>query len=60
MHTMHRAFASFEEGFNGSLGVAKAADLVAPTGDLGRTPVERLRDVGEVMTVVGGEVVDEA
>jgi hypothetical protein len=27
--------------------------------DLSRTPVERLRDVGVVMTVVGGEVVDE-
>jgi len=60
MHTMNRAFASIEEGFNGSLGVAKAADLVALADDLSRTPVERLRDVGEVMTVVGGEVVDEA
>jgi predicted amidohydrolase YtcJ len=57
MHTIHGAFASFEEGFKGSLEVGKAADLVVLADDLSRVPVERLRDVGVVMTVVGGEVV---
>jgi predicted amidohydrolase YtcJ len=59
MHTISGAFASFEEGFKGSLEVGKAADLVLLAEDLSRVPVERLRDVGVVMTVVGGEVVYE-
>jgi predicted amidohydrolase YtcJ len=59
MHTIHGAFASFEEGFKGSLEVGKAADLVLLADDLSRVPVERLRDVGVVMTILGGEVVHE-
>ena len=59
MHTFHGAFASFEEGFKGSLDVGKAADLVVLTDDLRRVLVEHIRDVGVVMTVVGGEVVYE-
>jgi predicted amidohydrolase YtcJ len=60
LHTIHGAFASFEEGFKGSLEVGKAADLVILADDLSRVPVERIRDIGVVMTVVGGEVVYEA
>jgi len=60
MHTIKGAFASFEEGFKGSIEVGKAADLVVLAEDLSRVPVERLRDVGVAMTVVGGEVVYEA
>jgi predicted amidohydrolase YtcJ len=60
MHTIHGAYASFEEGFKGSLEVGKAADLVVLAEDLSRVPVERLREVGVAMTVVGGEVVYEA
>ena len=41
MHTINGAFGSFEEGFNGSLEVGKAADLVVLAEDLGRVPVER-------------------
>jgi predicted amidohydrolase YtcJ len=60
MYTIHGAFASFEEGFKGSLEVGKAADLVVLAEDLSRVPVQGLRDVGVVMTVVDGEVVYEA
>jgi predicted amidohydrolase YtcJ len=60
MHTIHGALASFEDGFKGSLEVGKAADLVVLAEDLSRVPVERLREVGVAMTVVGGEVVYEA
>ena len=60
MHTIHGAFASFEEGMKGSLEVGKAADVAVLAEDLRRMPVERLRDVGVAMTVVGGEVVYEA
>jgi predicted amidohydrolase YtcJ len=60
MHTIHGAFASFEEGFKGSLDVGKAADLVVLAEGISRVPVERLREVGVVMTVVNGAVVYEA
>jgi predicted amidohydrolase YtcJ len=57
MHTINGAFASFQEGFKGSLEVSKAADLVVLAEDLSRVPVEQLRHVGVAMTVAGGEVV---
>ena len=60
MHTIHGAFASFEEGFKGSLEVGKAADLIVLAEALSRVPVERLRDGGVAMTVVGGEVAYES
>lgn len=60
MHTINGAFGSFEKGSKGSLETGKAADLVVFAEDLSRVPVERLRDVGVVMTVVGGEIVFEA
>jgi predicted amidohydrolase YtcJ len=59
MHTINGAFASFEEGFKGSLEVGKAADLVVFAEDLRRVPIEQLRHVGVVMTLVGGEIVYE-
>jgi predicted amidohydrolase YtcJ len=60
MHTINGAFASFDEGFKGSLEVGKVADIVVLADDLSRVPVEQLRHMGVVMTVVGGEVVYEA
>ena len=39
--------------------MGKAADLVLLAEDLSRVPVGRLRDLGVVMTVIGGEVVYE-
>ena len=57
MHTIHGALASCEEGFKGGLEVGEAADVVVLAEDLSRVPVERLHDVGVVMTRVGGEVV---
>jgi predicted amidohydrolase YtcJ len=60
MHTINGAFASFEEGFKGSIEAGKAADIVVLAEDLSLIPVERIRDVGVAMTVVGGEVVYEA
>jgi predicted amidohydrolase YtcJ len=50
MHTINGAFASFEEGFKGSLYVGKAADLVVIADELSRLLIERLRDVGVAIT----------
>jgi predicted amidohydrolase YtcJ len=60
MNTINGAFASFEEGFKGSLQPGKVADLIVLAEDLSQVPVERLHDVGIVMTIVGGEGVYEA
>jgi predicted amidohydrolase YtcJ len=60
MHTIHGAFASFEDGFKGSLEVGKAADLVVLAEDLSRVSVEHIREVGVAMTLVSGEIVYEA
>jgi predicted amidohydrolase YtcJ len=60
MPTIHGAYGSFKEGFKGNLEVGKMADLVVLAADLSRVPIERLRDLGLAMTVVGGEVVTRA
>jgi predicted amidohydrolase YtcJ len=49
-----------KKGLREASNLGKAADLVVLAEDLSRVPVERLRDVGIVMTVVGGEVVYKA
>ena len=60
MYTVNAAYAAFEEDRNGSIEPGKLADLVVLAEDLTRVPVERIRDVGVHMTVVGGEVAHEA
>ncbi len=60
MHTINGAYAEFAEGWKGSLGVGKVADLVVLGEDVARVAVRELRQVPAVMTVVGGGVVREA
>jgi predicted amidohydrolase YtcJ len=50
MHTIHGAFASFEESYKGSLEVGKAADRLVLADDLYRMPVGDIRDVGRART----------
>ncbi len=59
MHTLHGAYASFEEGVKGSIEVGKLADLCVLSEDIARVPVARLRELPIAMTVLGGEVVFE-
>lgn len=60
MHTIHGAFASFEESLKGSLEPGKIADLVVLGDDIARVPVKDLRHLPVAMTVVEGQVVHEA
>jgi predicted amidohydrolase YtcJ len=60
MHTIHGAFASFEERIKGSLEPGKLADLVLLADDIARVPVKDLRHLPVAMTVVEGRVVHEA
>lgn len=59
LHTINGAYASFEEDLKGSLEPGKLADLVLLADDLSRVPAAEIRDVGVLMTVVGGAVVHE-
>ena len=59
MHTRHGAYASFEEGWKGSIEIGKVADLCVLTDDIARMPVTRLRDLPIDMTVLGGTVLFE-
>src|SRR3712207_989717 len=59
MHTINGAYASFEEDIKGSIEPGKLADLVLLAEDLTRVPAERIREIGVLMTLVGGEVVYE-
>ena len=60
MHTIHGAFASFEERIKGSLEPGKLADLVVLGEDLTRVPARQIRQIPVAMTVSGGRVVYEA
>jgi predicted amidohydrolase YtcJ len=60
MHTINGAHASFDEAIKGSLEPGKLADLVLLEDDLARVPAAKIRQVGVLMTVVGGRIVHEA
>ena len=60
MHTIHGAYASFEERLKGSLEPGKLADCVVLGDDIARVPVKDLRHLPVAMTIVGGEIVHEA
>jgi predicted amidohydrolase YtcJ len=58
-YTFGGAYASFEEGFKGTLVRGRAADLVLLDRDLTRIAPEEIRAVRVVLTVVGGQIVHE-
>lgn len=54
-YTMGSAYAEFTEKIKGSITPGKLADLAALTEDLTRAPVERLKDIRVLWTMVGGK-----
>jgi predicted amidohydrolase YtcJ len=56
MQTLSAAAAAFEEDFKGSITPGKAADLVMLSADPFTVPVEELRDIGVIMTMIGGRI----
>lgn len=56
-HTMGAAYAGFEEDIKGSIEVGKMADLTVWSGDLYTVPLDQVKDLRAIMTIVGGNVV---
>ena len=56
-YTINAAYASFEEDLKGSLEPGKLGDLVVVSNNLFDVPVEKLKDVRPLLTVVGGKIV---
>jgi len=59
MVTIDAAYLGFDESRKGSIEVGKLGDLAVLTDDLLTCPVERMKDIRAVLTVVGGRVVHE-
>lgn len=60
VNTLNGAYNSHEEGIKGSITAGKLADYVVLAEDLYSIPVDRIKDVKIVRTVVGGQTVYEA
>jgi len=59
-HTRKNAYFVFQENNLGSIQAGKLADLVVLDRDYLTVPVDQIKDIKPVMTVVGGRVVYEA
>lgn len=60
MWTSHGAYLSFEENEKGSIEPGKLADLVAITRDFLSCPVDEIKDIEAVLTVIDGKEVFRA
>lgn len=56
-HTRSNAYLFFQENNLGSLEIGKQADLVVLDRDYMSVPVDEIKDIAPVMTMVGGQVV---
>ena len=59
LYTTYSAYAGFEEACKGSIESGKLADLIVLSDDPFEIPVDALKDVQVVTTIVGGRVVYE-
>jgi predicted amidohydrolase YtcJ len=57
MWTLNGAWLTFEEKDKGSIEPGKLADLVVISKDFQRCPVDEIKDIDALLTVVGGRVV---
>ncbi len=59
MFTINNAYASFEEDIKGSIESGKFADLAVLSQDILTCPLDTIREIKVLLTMVGGEVVYE-
>ena len=57
IYTINNAFASFEESIKGSIEPGKLADMAIISEDILSCPVNKIKDIVSVMTIVGGKIV---
>jgi predicted amidohydrolase YtcJ len=57
MYTINNAYASFEEDLKGSIETGKLADLAVLSDDLLTCPVDRIKEIKSVLTIVNGRTV---
>ncbi len=57
MYTINNAYASFEESIKGSLKTGKLADLIVISTDMLTCPVDQIKDIKPLLTMVGGKIV---
>jgi predicted amidohydrolase YtcJ len=57
MWTINGAYLSFEEASKGSIEAGKLADMVVISKDILRCPVDEIRDIEALLTMVDGKVV---
>lgn len=60
LYTNSGPYYSFEEGIKGSIEPGKLADMVVLSADYSTVPVEAIKDIVPLKTIVGGKVVYEA
>ena len=60
VNTLNGAYNAHEENIKGSITAGKLADYVVLAGDLSAIPVDKIKDVKILRTVVGGRTVYEA
>lgn len=56
-YTVDAAYASFEEDIKGSISQNRLADLVVLSDDPTTTSPDRIREIGVLVTIIGGKVV---
>jgi predicted amidohydrolase YtcJ len=57
MWTVNGAYLSFEENIKGSIEPGKLADMVVISDDFLSCPVDRIKDIEALVTIVDGRVV---
>jgi predicted amidohydrolase YtcJ len=60
MWTLNGAWMTFEEKTKGSIEPGKLADMVVVSKDFLHCPVDEIKDIEALLTVVGGQVVYQA
>ena len=56
-YTINNAYASFEESIKGSIEAGKLADMAILSDDLLTCPINKIKDLESVLTILGGKVV---